>query len=74
MFVEPRKFRGVNFSVRGIVYPTVVQTERLSPACTVESPGVLVKKHQILGTHFGLIQLTLCGLCPGVSIFNKQIY
>ena len=43
MFVEPRKFRGVNFSVRGIVYPTVVQTERLSPACTVESPGVLVK-------------------------------
>ena len=41
--VEPRKLRGVSFSVRGIVYPTVVQTKRLSPACTVESPGVLVK-------------------------------
>lgn len=39
----PRKFRGVNFSDRGIVYPTVLQTERLSLACTVESAGVLVK-------------------------------
>ena len=43
MFAEPRRFRAVNFSVRGIVYSLVVQTERLSPACTVESPGVLVK-------------------------------
>lgn len=35
------KVQGVNFSVRGIVYPMVVHT--LSPACTVESPGKACK-------------------------------
>lgn len=39
----PRKFGGMNFSVRGIVYPTVVRAEFLNPVCILESPGAFVK-------------------------------